>query len=521
MKIFPGSFDRPGRLFERFTTGTEMSDRRGLTAIGTKLFYGLGSVAFGVKDNGFQTLVLLFYNQVVGLAPQTVGFAIGLALVCDAFLDPLVGQISDNWRSSWGRRHPFMYAAALPVAVSYLLLWNPPHWSEHALFVYLVIVAVVIRTFITFYEIPSSALAAELTDDYDQRTVFLSFRFFFGWMGGLGMSIATYLVFLTPDAAHPKGQLNPVGYAHYGLAAAIVMFSVIVISSLGTHRFIPRFHVPKQRHIRFATMLEEMFATLSHPSFLMLTLSGIFFYTATGLVYALNQYFYTYLWLFSARQIALFQILGIAAAGLAFAFALPLSRRYGKKWSAILLFATGLIIGSIPLTLKLFGVFPSATATVLPVLLAFTTLSLSLAIASSILLASMLTDVVEDSQLRTGRRSEGVFFAANSFMQKVLSGMGLTLSGLVLWAARFPARAVPGQVSAASLDRLIVIYLVSTVGLYAISLVFISFYRISREDHEANLRKLAEEAAIASPTIGAEAALIGAESPLDRPSHIS
>src|SRR5579863_3366064 len=99
----------------------------------TKLFYGLGTVAFGVKDNGFSYLLLPFYNQVVGLPPYLVGLAILVAMIFDALMDPIIGQVSDHWRSRWGRRHPFMYAAALPVAVSYLLLWNPPHWSQGAL----------------------------------------------------------------------------------------------------------------------------------------------------------------------------------------------------------------------------------------------------------------------------------------------------------------------------------------------------------------------------------------------------
>ena len=135
-----------------------MANKRVRTSLSTKLIYGFGSVAFGIKDNGFQTFFLLFYSQVIGLAPLLVGLAVGLANVCDAFLDPLIGQISDNWRSAWGRRHPFMYLAALPVSITYLLLWNPPHWSEHALFFYLFIVSIVIRTFISFYEIPSAAL---------------------------------------------------------------------------------------------------------------------------------------------------------------------------------------------------------------------------------------------------------------------------------------------------------------------------------------------------------------------------
>ena len=472
-----------------------MTERARLTSLSTKLFYGFGSVAFGVKDNGFSTLLLLFYNQVVGLPSQLVGAAIMIALVVDAFLDPIVGQLSDNLRSRWGRRHPFMYASALPVALSYLLLWNPPHWSNGALFLYLVIVAIVVRTFITFYEIPSSALVAELSDDYDERTVFFAWRFFFGWAGGLSIAILAYRVLLVPDSTHPVGQLNPAGYASYGLVAAIIMFAAILISAAGTHRHIPQFHVPPPRRISVGTMIAEMFATLANRSFLMLMTAGLFFYAATGVVFALNVYFQTYLWGLSAKEISIFTLLGFAAAALAFGFALPLSKRYGKKYSAIALFVLALAIGAAPLALRLVNLFPENDARLLlPLLLGFATLSLTLSIASTILLASMLTDVVEDNVLRTGRRAEGLFFAASSFMQKTSSAAGVFLSGLMLWLAGFPAAAQPGHVDMDIVRNLAFVYLAILVLLYGIAMVFVGYYRITRESHEENLKKLAGEA---------------------------
>src|SRR5579872_2207687 len=144
------------------------AERKLLGSRRTKLFYGFGSVAYGVKDHGFTQLLLFYYNQVVGLPARTVGTAILLVLFIDAFADPIVGQISDNLRTRWGRRHPFMYASALPVAVAYFFLWNPPHLPRGGLFFYLVGIIIVVRTFITMYEIPSSALVAELTPDYNQ-----------------------------------------------------------------------------------------------------------------------------------------------------------------------------------------------------------------------------------------------------------------------------------------------------------------------------------------------------------------
>src|SRR3546814_7808671 len=74
----------------------------------TTFAYAFGAAAYGIKDSGFGTFLLLFYNQVVGVAPGTVGFIIMCALVFDAFIDPAVGALSDRTRSRWGRRHPWM-----------------------------------------------------------------------------------------------------------------------------------------------------------------------------------------------------------------------------------------------------------------------------------------------------------------------------------------------------------------------------------------------------------------------------
>jgi GPH family glycoside/pentoside/hexuronide:cation symporter len=79
----------------------------------TRLLYGIGAIPYGVKINGLIGLLLLYYNQVVGLPALQVSLAIMVAMIADAVFDPVIGQISDNWKSRWGRRHPFMYAAAI------------------------------------------------------------------------------------------------------------------------------------------------------------------------------------------------------------------------------------------------------------------------------------------------------------------------------------------------------------------------------------------------------------------------
>ena len=465
----------------------------------TKLFYGLGWVAFGIKDNGFQTFILLFYSQLVGLPANWVGGAIFAALVVDAFMDPIVGQMSDHWRSRWGRRHPFMYAAALPVAVSYLALWNPPHLTPELTVVYLTVVAVIVRTFITFYEIPSTALAPELTEDYDQRTAILGYRYMFGWLGGLGMTALAYLVFLVPSARYPVGQLNPVGYSQYGAVSAAVMFVVILVSAAGTHRRIPYLRLPAAGPRRsLGAYAGEMLSTLRHRSFLMMLGVGLFAAMGQGLNFALSIYFATWFWELTTVQILALIAMGFTGAVVAMVLAPWLSRTFGKKPAALVTLALGVISVSSPILLRLAGLMPANhTPALLPTLLAFGAVSSSLGISASILISSMIADVVEDSEIRTGRRSEGLFFAASAFVNKTVTGAGVFISGLVLAYVHFPARAKPGQVPQSILDHLALTYIPAYAILYAIAFLFMLGYGISRTSHHDNLRRLADAAAAA------------------------
>lgn len=92
----------------------------------TKFAYGIGQLAEGLKNSALSTFVLFYYNQVLGLPGTLAGLALAIALIFDAFTDPLAGSLSDNWHSTMGRRHPFMYASALPLGICFYLLFAPP-----------------------------------------------------------------------------------------------------------------------------------------------------------------------------------------------------------------------------------------------------------------------------------------------------------------------------------------------------------------------------------------------------------
>lgn len=461
----------------------------------TKALYGLGSVAYGTKDNGFAHILLLFYNQVIGLPAQVVGTAIMIVLIIDAVLDPIVGQISDNFRSRWGRRHPFMYAAALPTALAYLFLWNPPDLSTTQMFFYLIVVASTVRFFISFYEIPSAALVPEMTNDYDQRTSFIAYRNLFAWYGGLTMSFLAFRVFLTPDAEHPVGTLNPNGYNAYGITAACIMFFTIIISAMGTHRFIPYFSKPVERKMGLADYGREMISTVRNKPFLTLMSASFLSYMSSGLAAALWVYFLTYYWELDHVGMSMITLSWFVAVMAGFWIAPPVSRHFGKRNGVMVLYPMGWLIYALPLILRLMGLFPGNDSPLLvPLLFIFTAVGASLTSASWILTPSMIADVVEDSQIRTGRRSEGLFFAGASFLQKSMSGAGVFLSGLILWIVGLPQHAKPGEVDPEIIRNLALIYLPLLALLHLGAVIIISTFSLTRESHEENLRRLAAAA---------------------------
>jgi glycoside/pentoside/hexuronide:cation symporter, GPH family len=474
-----------------------------------KLAYGFGSIAYGTKDNGFSTLLLLFYNQVIGLPANMVGLAIMIALVLDAVVDPVIGQWSDHTRTRWGRRHPFMYASALPVGLLYVLLWNPPVGASHAtILLYLIGVAILVRTAISCYEIPSSALAPELTADYHERTSVLGYRYLFGWIGGMGMALLTFAVFLHPTKQYPVGQLNPAGYHTYAYVAGAVMAVSILLSALGTHREIAQLPKAPPSTGGFAANRARMLATLRNRAFLTLMAAGIFSFAMQGLNFALSTYFNTFLWGFPAAVLAIFAACVILGVILASFVAAAASRIWGKRGASVRCGLLYIAFALTPLLLRLQGWFPSnASRLLLPILMTNVVISTALGVGVAILGASMMSDVVEDAQARTGERSEGLFFAGAFFMQKCVSGLGLLLSGAILTWVHFPVAATPATVTHTVLSHLIVTYCALTAVLGVIAVTIISRFPLTEAGHRQRLAELAEAASHMAPLPGSEAEL--------------
>jgi GPH family glycoside/pentoside/hexuronide:cation symporter len=469
----------------------------GRPSLWTKFAYGFGSVAYGVKDNGFSYFLLIFYSQVVGVDARLVGLAITAALVIDAISDPIVGYWSDNFRSHWGRRHPFMYASAAPVAACYFLIWAPPQgWSQTALFWYVLGLAVLIRTCITFYETPSSALGPELTDHYDERSSLMSWRYYFAWTGGNAMSVLMFMALFPAfaTAAIPNGQFNPDAYRLYGIIASALIFLAIVVSAVGTHSRIAHLKPPPpKRKITLAKVFREIFETLADRSFFALFVAAMLGAVASGLSASLSFYFLTYYWEFTPVQNGWVTTAVFGSAIIGSLLAPIATRAMGKKKAAMIIGLIAFIGSPTPIVLRLFGLLPpNGTPELFWIVLLFGMIDVGLIICFQILSASMLADLVEQAEVKTGRRSEGVFFAASTFIRKMVNGLGIMTATFVLTAANFPKGAAPGQVPDEVVLRLGAYYVPTILTLWLAMMAVMITYRIDRAGHEENLRILAD-----------------------------
>ena len=464
----------------------------------TRVLYGVGSIADG-STLQLGGLLLLYYNQVVGLSAQLASVALGICVFVDAFWDPLVGQFSDNLRSPLGRRHPLMYLSAPLIAVSMVLLWSPPHGlTQPQLFAYLLATALFARLSYSFYAVPSGALAPELAPQYHDRTRLLGYRWLLGTAGGATAAILIYGVFLRPTPQHPLGQLNPAGYPPLAMCLAVLMASAILVSALGTQGWAKALYRPEARRLNLLTSLREVAATLNNRNFAVAVIAGVIAATYGSLFSGLTVYFGTFFWNLPASNILVLTLVGMTSTPIAVVVAPWLSRLFGKRNACMGLFFASVVMGNAPVVLRLIGTFPAnGSFWLLPLLTLNGVITGVFSSGGFILVTSMIADIVEEVQLKTGRRSEGLLFAADGLLNKVVSAFAAVLPGLLLAYVGFPRNANPATLDPSIMRHLALIFVPTTAILSCLSIYCWRFYRI---DAAAHARNLAAVGLAASPS---------------------
>ena len=466
--------------------------------LATKLCYGVGQLSDGVKQASFSTFLFFYYNQVLGLSGSLAGLAALLALVVDAVTDPMVGQWSDRFSSRWGRRHPFMLAGAIPFGIAIVALFSPPvGLGETGLFCWMLGGAISVRLMLTLFFVPHLSLGAELVTDYHARTSLIGYRVFFTYAGILLISVAGFALFFPSSEAGGNGMLVRASYPNFGLFCGLVGSMAMLISVFGTWSAIPSLRNPGCDGPRGNVLLAfvEAFRTLKQNSFRILFISVLVFNTLAGVIATLLVYVATYVFDFKPEQLA-----GLASSvliGIIFAYhvAQSLARRFDKKNALALCVIVGGAFAFSPQVLYFTGALEQmATASKFAYVFTVNGISQVFFIAYIILLDSMLSDVIDERELLSGQREEGLFFAARSFATKASYGLGSFFAGIGLDIIHFPRAATPENVPPEAVLSLAILSGPLLFVLFAATVVISSRFPLTAEKHGEIMREIESRA---------------------------
>jgi len=459
----------------------------------TRWIYSSAGVSWGVVANA-DYFVLLYYSQVLGLDARLTGVALAIGIAFDAVTDPLIGYLSDNTKSRWGRRHPFLYASVLPLALSYFLLWHPPPFvqGDTSMFVHLLLCLVAVRGSLTLFLVPAYAMGAEITSDYDERTrLFARYNTVLSVVGN-GMSVLMYALWLVPTAEYADGIMNVEGYKEAGLIGTLAIAVSILLFAIGLHRFIPRFSRfqpsealgPRQ----FFRQLADVFR---YSSMRVVVASWMLSSLGFGIYTILWVYIYSYFWEFTSWQISLI-VIPMALAGLLLPPLLSgLASGREKKRVAVLGMSAAILVNVFPIGMRLLGIFPAnGTALLFWIMLVLGFFETVLFLVFSVASQSMTVDITEQAELDTGRRSEGVITSAATFARKCAYALGTFLGGLMLSLIGFPRGTAVGGVAPDVIFDLGLVYGPLILVILLSSAYVISRYPISRAEHAETLARL-------------------------------
>ena len=457
-------------------------------SVATKLLYGLGFTSQGIKDGLFQIFLFFYFSQILGLDPALTGVSTLIALAFDAISDPLIGSWSDNMKSGkWGRRHPWMFASAIPVGLSIYLLFLPPAGlSEMGLFWWLTIFTILVRVSLTLFIVPGMSLGAELSEDYEERTSITTFRIAFGAFIAPIVLIIGYTSFFIPTEEYSNGLLNASAYPRFAFFCANLIIISVLISTWSTKRFIP--DLPKaaaNQKTSLGSIITGLKGALKLQSYRTVVGYIMTLYIAIGIGTTMTTYFMTYYFDLDAAEQAVLPIATALAAFLSFIVSPKLTKIWDKRKTVMISTAIFAVCFGAPYFLRIFGFFPSNDSELLipfyfvAILVAYLFVWTALSAANS-----MMADVVDESELETGIREEGLFFSTMSFAYKCTVGFGYLFAGLLLKWIAFPSQTALADIPQSAIDGLGWIGGYLLLGIYLLSLIFIRNYPIDKERYE-------------------------------------
>lgn len=454
----------------------------------TKLAFGSGDLGTAITAGVLGFFRLIFMTDVAGLNPALAGVVLLIGRAWDAVNDPIIGTLSDRLNTRWGRRRPMFLFGALPFAVAFALVFFAPPFDDAGKFAYFVVVGLLFDTFYTVVNVPYTAMTAELTRDYNERTSLNSFRFAFSIAGSLVAVISQGVIVGALTPALGKQQ------AWFAFAVAMGALSGIpyIFAFLGTYEFPEVLKTEaSETPMPFFQGLKTTFAS---RAFRIVVGIYVFSWLTLMTVQTILSYYLTY-WM-RRPELILPVVLGVQVSAFVWLFIWSkVAQRIGKKRTYVI----GMIFW-IAVSLALFAVprdMPAEATIGLGVLA-------GVGVAIAYLVPwSMLPDVIEEDELKTGHRREGVFYGYFALLQKFGAAVGSAAIGFLLDASGYitpPTDAVaPIAQPDSALTAMRVLIGPVPVILLLIGIWLAARFPISKEQHEATLKELARRHAAGSP----------------------
>jgi glycoside/pentoside/hexuronide:cation symporter, GPH family len=452
---------------------------------GTKMAFGAGDLGTAITAMIGISYLSPFLTDVAGLSPSLAGRTQLIGKVWDAINDPMVGVLSDRTQSKWGRRYPWMIWGAVPFGLCFFLNWIVPHFSDNlefnqtALFWYYTAASILFNSFYTVVNLPYTALTAELTKDYDERTSLNSFRFTFS----IGGSILSLIIALVISAIVPKDRA--LQFLILGAVCAIISVLPIYWCVWGT----------RKRAEAVANQNPEIDQPVSIPYFQQLKIAftnipflfviGIYLcsWLAVQLTAGIIPYFVVNFMKLTQLHVSLV-LLTVQGTAMSMLFVWnSVSRRMGKKAVYFMGMSSWLIA-----QIGLFFIQPGQTGFMyLLCILAGVGVSCAYLVPWS-----MLPDIIELDELRTGQRREGIFYSFVVFIQKICLGLAVALMLESLgWAGYLKPVGNIAQNQPDAVLNIIRFFIapVPAIALF-LGLILTYFYPITKEAHAEILLQL-------------------------------
>jgi GPH family glycoside/pentoside/hexuronide:cation symporter len=450
-----------------------------------KIGYGLGSFVDLWGHWLYQSLVFHVFNVGLGMAPGLISTALMIKIGVDAVSDALFGWVSDNTRTRWGRRRPFILVGGVLAGIGLPLMFAVGRgWSDGEYFAFMVVTTFVYVPVMSCFNMPWVSLGSEMTPDYHERTSVMSIKNAIQKIPELSMFVAAQFTTLAWfNDASGKPDILRGAQVYTALLGAVMVAVSIAIFLLVRERYYEKLVVKQQAKVPFK---DTLYRTLRNKPFRTLLGTMMAYGMATAMVGVLG--YYTTIYYVCKGDVALATRWNSAmgVAGMAFGFAGILffawaARRWGKRNALALVLA--LAIAAFIGDWWLYNPELPALQLLACGFVAFTGAGFWTIYGASI------GDVVDDDELQTGQRREGSFAACQSWISKLGIALGNGASGWILQFTGFDAKLPVQSEAAITWIRL----MLSGIPVLGLSIALIVLLRLHlTEARMAEIRALLE-----------------------------